>query len=51
MYKLGLEKAGEPEIKLPTFTESKKKQEDSKNTSTYASLTTLKILTVWITKN
>ena len=26
MYKLDLEKAEEPEIKLPTFTESQKKQ-------------------------
>jgi len=49
MYKLGLEKAEEAEIKLPTFTESKKKQGDFKITPT--SLTTLKILTVWITKN
>ena len=48
MYKLGLESAEETEIKLPTFTEAKKKQGDFKNTST--SLTTLKILTVWITK-
>ena len=31
MLKLGLEKAEEPEIKLPTFTGSSKKQEFQKN--------------------
>ena len=31
MYKLGLEKAEEPEIKLPTYTGSPKKQEFQKN--------------------
>ena len=30
MFKLGLKKAEEPEIKLPTSVESKKKQENSK---------------------
>ena len=47
MYKLDLEKAEEPEIKLPAFAGSYKKQENSRKTS--ASLTTLKPLTVWIT--
>ena len=43
MYKLGLEKAEEPEIKLPTSVGSQKKQENSrKKTSTPASLTLLK---------
>ena len=51
MYTLDLEKADEPEIKLPTFTESQKKQENSRKTSTSASLTMLKPLTVWITTN
>jgi len=51
MYKLDLEKAEEPEIKLPTFTGSEKKQENSRKTSASASLTTLKTLTVWITIN
>ena len=51
MFKLDLEKAEEPEIKLPTFIGSKKKQESSRKTSTSASLTTLKPLTVWITTN
>ena len=46
MFKLGLEKAEEPEIKLPTSVESSKKQEDSRKTSTYVSLTMLKPLTV-----
>ena len=49
MYKLDLEKAEEPEIKLPTSVGSQKKQENSRNTSTSVSLTTLKPLTVWIT--
>ena len=51
MYKLDLEKAEEPEIKLPTFFGSLKKQENSRKTSTSASLTMLKPLTVWITTN
>ena len=50
MYKVDLEKAEKPEIKLPTFAGSWRKQGDSRKTST-ASLTTLKPLTVWITKN
>ena len=44
-----LEKAEEPEIKLPTFVESQRKQGNSRKTSTFASLTMLKPLTVWIT--
>ena len=51
MFKLVLEKAEEPEIKLPTLSGSWKKQESSRKTSTSASLTTLKPLTVWITTN
>ena len=35
MYKLDLEKAEEPEIKLPTSTGSLKKQESSRKTSTF----------------
>ena len=42
MYKLDLEKAEEPEIKLPTATGSQKKQENSRKTSTSALLTMLK---------
>ena len=49
MYKLGLEKTEEPEIKLPSSVGSQKKQENSRKTSTSASLTMLKPLTVWIT--
>ena len=41
----------EPEIKLPTSTGSSKKQKNSRKTSTSASLTRLKPLTVWITTN
>ena len=51
MYKLNSEKAEEPEIKLPISIGSKKKQEDSRKTSTSASLTMLKLLMVWITTN
>ena len=40
-------KAEEPEIKLPTFTGSLKKQGSSRKTSTSASVNTLKALTVW----
>ena len=42
MFKLDLEKAEEPEIKLPTSVGSSKKQENYRKTSTSASLTTLK---------
>ena len=49
MFKLDLEKAEEPEIKLPTSIVSLKKQESSRKTSTSALLTTSKSLTVWIT--
>ena len=51
MFKLGLEKAEEPEIKLPTSVGSLKKQENSRKTSTSALLTMPKPLTVWITIN
>ena len=51
MFKLDLEKAEEPEIKLPTSTGSSKKQENSKKTSISALLTMPKPLTVWITIN
>ena len=47
----GLEKAEEPEIKLPTFTGSWKKQESSRKTSISALLTMPKPLTVLITIN
>ena len=49
MFKLDLEKAEEPEIKLPTSTGLKKKQESFRKTSTSALLSTSKCLTVWIT--
>ena len=49
MFKLDLEKAEEPEIKLPTSIGSLKKQESSRITSTL--LTMPKPLTVWITTN
>ena len=51
MFKLDFKKAEEQEIKLPTSAGSWKKQENSRNTSTSASLTMLKPLTVWMTTN
>ena len=51
MFKLDLEKAEEPEIKLPTSAGPSKKQESARKTSTSASLTMPKPLTVWITTN
>ena len=51
MFKLVLEKAEEPEIKLPTSAGSSEKQESFRKTSTSALLTMPKPLTVWITIN
>ena len=51
MFKLDLEKAEEPEIKMPTSVGSQKKQENSRKTSPSTSLTTLKPLSVWIITN
>ena len=50
MFKLDLEKAEEPEIKLPTSVGSSKKQESSRKTSASALLSTPNPLTVWITQ-
>ena len=49
IFKLNLEKAEEPEVKLSTSVVSSKKQESSRKTSTSALLTMPKPLTVWIT--
>ena len=43
MFKLVLEKAEEPEIKLPTFARSLKKQESSRKTPSSALLTMPKL--------
>ena len=51
MFKLVLEKAEEPEIKLPTYAGSWKKQESSRKTSISALLTVPKPLSMWITIN
>ena len=51
MFKPDLEKADEPEIKLPTTVGPFKKQENSRKASTSALLTMPKPLTVWITTN
>ena len=45
----GFKKAEEPEIKLPTYTGSSKKQESSKKTFNSALLTMPNPLTQWIT--
>ena len=50
MFKLVLEKAEKPEIKLPTFTGSLKKQEFQKNIY-FCLIDYAKPLTVWITIN
>ena len=47
----GLEKAEEPDIKLPRSAGLYKKQENSRQTSISALLTMPKPLTVWITIN
>ena len=51
MFNLDLEKAKEPEIKLPTLAGSWKKQESSRKTSTSAFFDYTKALSVWITTN
>ena len=51
MFKLVLDKAEEPEIKLPTPVDSLKKQERCRKSSTSALLTMPKPLMVWITTN
>ena len=51
MYKLGLKKAKEPEIKFPTFVGPQRKERNSRKISIFASLTMLKPLTVWIITN
>ena len=49
MFRLVLEKAEEPEIKLPTSAGSAKKQESSRKATIFALLTMPKPLTMWIT--
>ena len=51
MFKLDLEKAEEPEIKLLTSIGLSKKQENSRKTSTSALLTMPKPLIVWIRRH
>ena len=51
MFKLALEKAEEPEIRLPTPTGLLKKQESSRKTFIFALLIMPKPFTVWITTN
>ena len=50
MFKLDLKKAEEPEIKLPTSTESLKKKRIPKNIY-FSFIDYAKLLTVWITTN
>ena len=51
MFKLVLEKAEEPEIKLLTCVGSLKRQESPRKTSIYALLIIAKPLSLWITTN
>ena len=51
MFKLDLETAEEPEVKMPTSTGSLKKQENSRKTSISALMTMPNPLTVWVTTN
>ena len=51
MFKLDLERAEEPEIKLPTSAGSSKMQDSYRKTSISALLTMPKPLNVWITTN
>ena len=51
MFKLDIEKAEEPKVKLPTSVGSLKKQESPRKTLISALLTMPKPLTVWITIN
>ena len=51
MFKVDLEKAEEPEIKLPTSVGASKKQVSSRKTSMSALSAMPKPLTVWITTN
>ena len=51
MFKVGLEKAEDAEIKLPIFIRLRRKLESSRKISISAILTTLRPLIVWITRN
>ena len=51
VFELDLENAKEPEIKLPAFTGSWRKQGNSRKTSTSVPLTMLKPLSLWIITN
>ena len=51
MFKLDFEKTDKLVLKFPTSIGSYKKQEDSRKISTFTSLTTLKLLIMWITTN
>ena len=51
MFKLVLEKAEEPEIKLPTSAGTSEKQDSFRKTPISALLTMPKPLTAWITIN
>ena len=51
MFKLALEKAEEPEIKLSTSVESQEQQENSRRNIYFYFIDFLKLLTVWITSN
>ena len=51
IHKLASKEEDEPEIKLPTFTGSWRRQQNCRKITAFASLTTIKPLTRWITTN
>ena len=51
MCKVGFEEEEEPKIKLATLAQSPRKQRSTRKTSSSASLTTLKPLTMWVKTN
>ena len=51
MFKLDLEKAEEPKIKLPTFIESLEKAREFQKNIYFCFIDYAKTLTVWITTN
>ena len=51
MYKQGLEKAEEPEIKLPTFAGPQRKQGNSRKNVYFCFIDYAKVFDLWITTN
>ena len=51
LSEVGFKQAEEPEVKLPTFLDCEESKGVLEKKSTFASLTLLKALIVWITEN